>query len=175
MAQQLVRGGEAVNFLGLIDTYDKPKRRETAAPRIGRHVSALRTRTLREMAHYFGMRAAKNLTYGVALMRLAALEHLPKAIGPQLIKPPSHILRRDLYRNIFRRALRRYTSQPYTGSIVVFSAKGMTEFHRTNWQSLALGGLTVTEIPAGHVEIVRPPYSALLAEGFDVCINRPDL
>jgi acyl-coenzyme A synthetase/AMP-(fatty) acid ligase/thioesterase domain-containing protein len=174
IAQQLVRGGETVAFLGLIDTYEQPKRPETAAPRIGRHVNALRKRPLRDIANYLGIRVAKNLTYGIAVTRLAALERLPKGIGLQFIKPPSYTLRRDLYRNIFRRALRHYTSQPYVGSIVVFSARGMTEYHRTNWQPLAVGGLMVTEIPAGHVEIVRPPNSVLLAEAFDVCLNMSD-
>jgi thioesterase domain-containing protein len=174
MAQQLVRQGEAVDFLGLIDTFETsaPKRRETAAPRVARHVRELRQRTFREMASYIGMRAAKNLGYGLAVVRLAALERLPKAIGSQLIKPPSYMMRPDLYRNINRQASRRYTSQPYVGSITLFSAKGSSDFHRKYWQPLALGGLTVTEIPAGHTGIVWPPYSALLAEGFDACLDR---
>jgi thioesterase domain-containing protein len=173
MAQQLLQQGESVAFLGLIDTFEisAPKRRETAAPRAARHVRALRQRTLREMANYIGMRAAKNLDYGLALARLAALEHLPKGIGLQLIKPPSYLARPDLYRSIHQQASRRYVPRPYAGSITLFSSKGLTEFHRTYWQPLALGGLTVTEIPAGHTGMVWPPYSALLAEKFDAFLD----
>ncbi|HMI96542.1 MAG TPA: non-ribosomal peptide synthetase [Micropepsaceae bacterium] len=173
MAQQLVRRGETVAFLGLIDTFEKssPKKRETVSPRASRHMKALRQRTLGEMANYIGMRAAKNLDYGLAVARLAVLEHLPRGIGLVLVKLPSYNLRPDLYRSIHRTASRRYTSQPYAGSITLFSAKGLTEFHRKYWQPLALGGLTVTEIPAGHTGMVWPPYSALLAEGFDACLE----
>jgi thioesterase domain-containing protein len=174
MAQQLVRQGETVAFLGLIDTSEKsaPKKRETAVPRAARHANALRQRSFREMAAYIGMRAAKNLDYGLAVARLAMLERLPRGIATRLVKPPSYALRPDLYRNIHRQASRRYTSQPYPGSITLFSAKGLTEFHRKYWQPLALGGLTVTEIPAGHTGMVWPPYTAPLAEGFDACLDR---
>ncbi len=183
MAQQLVRQGETVAFLGLIDTFEKsaPKNRETVAPRAARHAAELRQRTLREMASYIGMRVAKNLDYAMAVARLTALEYLPRGIGSRFVKSPLYTLRPDLYRSIHRQASRRYTSQPYAGSIALFSAKGMTalfsakgmtEFHRTYWQSRALGGLTVTEIPAGHTAMVWPPYSALLAESFDACLDR---
>ena len=37
--------------------------------------------------------------------------------------------------------------------------------------ALALGGLTVLEVPAGHDDMVLPPYSKLLAEHFDACLD----
>jgi hypothetical protein len=53
----------------------------------------------------------------------------------------------------------------------VFNAKGSPEFHTANWQPLALGGLTVIEIPTGHTAMVWPPFSDLLAEYFDACFK----
>jgi amino acid adenylation domain-containing protein len=170
MAQQLLRSGEVVNFLGLIDTYAQPKRREMTAPRLRRHVNELREHSIKDAANYIVKRAARNFFHGIAVARLAALEYVPN-ISSRFIQPPSYASRRDLYRTIFRRALSRYKSQPYNGHIVVFSAKGMTHFHKTHWEPLAVGGLTVTEIPGGHVEMVRPPYSILLAQALDACFN----
>jgi acetoacetyl-CoA synthetase len=170
MAQQLLRSGEVVNFLGLIDTYAQPKRREMTAPRLGRHVNELREHNMKDAVNYIAKRAAKNLFHGIAVARVAALDYVP-SITSRFIKPPSYGARRDLYRTIFRRALNRYKSQPYSGHIVVFSANGMTTFHKTNWGPLAIGGLTVIEIPAGHVEMVRPPYSIVLAQALDTCFD----
>ena len=174
MAQQLTRQGEDVAFLGLIDTYAPKgrKKRETAVPRAARHVGALRKRNFREMIAYIGMHAAKNLAYGLAAARLAALENLPKPIGSRLINPPSYGLRPDLYESMHKKANQRYVPQPYCGRMAVFSAEGLAKFHQRHWQPLTLGGLTVIEIPnANHGSIVWPPHSAKLAAAFDACLD----
>jgi thioesterase domain-containing protein len=175
MAQQLMRQGEDVAFLGLIDTYAPKgrKKRETAVPRAARHVGALRKRNLREMIAYIGTHAAKNLKYSCAALRLAALERLPPALGTPLIKPPSYGMRPDLYESMHKKANQRYVPQPYSGRMAVFSAEGLSEFHERHWQPLTLGGLTVIEIPgANHQSIVWPPHSAKLAAAFDACLDR---
>ena len=117
MAQQLMRQGEAVDFLGLIDTYAPTgrKKHETTVPRVARHMSVLRKCNLRKMIAYIGMRAAKNLAHACAALRLAALDRLPKAIGARLIKPPSYGLRPDLYERMHKKAIRRYAPRSYRG------------------------------------------------------------
>jgi hypothetical protein len=119
------------------------------------------------------MRTAKNVMYGFAVACFAAREHLPAGIGQRLIRAPSHALRSDLYASIYRKALRRYASRPYGGPITTFSAKGLSKFHRQHWQPLALGELSVSEIPAGHLSIVSPPHSMELAAAFDRFLAGP--
>ena len=172
MAQKLIRQGETVGFLGMIDTLSHYRERETATPRIGRHIRALHKRTFREKLSYVRMRATKNLAYGFASARLAASRHLPNGIARRLFRPPLYDLRPDLYNAIYTNAARNYAPQPYAGPIAVFSGKGRSELHKQFWGRLARGGVTVMEIPAGHAEMVWPPYSVLLAESFDACLER---
>jgi thioesterase domain-containing protein len=172
MAQKLLRQGESVAFLGIIDAIRHVRKRETVAPRVGRHIRALHKRPLTEKLSYFRKRGTKNLSYGLALVRLAASKHLPKGIAKRLCPPPPYDLRPDLYSAIYTRAARSYAPQPYSGSIAVFSARGHSESHKRFWEPLARGGVSVMEIPAGHIEMVWPPYSALLGEGFDACLER---
>ena len=35
----------------------------------------------------------------------------------------------------------------------------------------ARGGLTITEVAAGHVDILVPPHNKVLAERFDACLR----
>lgn len=174
MAQQLTRQGETVEFLGLIDTYAPTgrKKHETAVPRVARHITALRKSRLRTMIAYVGERAAKNLAYACAALRLAALERLPKVIAARFINPPSYGLRPDLYERMHKKAIRRYAPRSYRGHMVVFSAEGLTKFHQLHWRPLTLGGLSVIEIPgATHGSIVWAPHSAKLAAAFDNCLG----
>ena len=174
MAQQLTRQGEIVAFLGLIDTYAPKGRKkpETTAPRIARHMRALRKNSLRNMIAYLGVRAAKNLTFACTALRLAGLERLPKPTGARLIKPPAYGMRPDLYERMHKKVRRRCVLKPYPGHMVVFSAQGLAESHKRHWQALTPGGLTVIEIPgATHGTIVWPPHSAGLAAAFDECLS----
>ena len=68
-------------------------------------------------------------------------------------------------------ASRHYEPKPYPGHITMFSAAGKTERQRADWGPLARGCLTVLEVPAGHDDMVLPPYSKLLAEHFDACLD----
>ena len=170
MAQQLMRQGEHVAFLGLIDTsyhatYGMPS--ESAVARMKRHVKALR---------YPGI--GSYLSNGVTrtaihYMRLstAIVRHLPNSIRLQLGRPVPYLRRPNFYDHIYQAATRRYTVRPYTGSITMFASQGKSEEQRTQWSGVALGGLTIREIPAGHVDMVGPPYSAILAAAFDECLD----
>jgi thioesterase domain-containing protein len=99
------------------------------------------------------------------------MPYLSGRLRTWLIRPPPYAIRPDLYGRISRRAGRRYKAQPYSGPIVVFCGKGQTEVHKANWQALAQGGLTVSETPADHSSIVRPPYSEILAGHIDACLQ----
>jgi thioesterase domain-containing protein len=62
-------------------------------------------------------------------------------------------------------------AKPYPGHITTFSSEGNSKRQRENWSPLARGGLTVLEVPAGHIDMILPPHSKLLAEHFDACLE----
>ena len=155
MAQQLSRQGEAIDFLGIIDT------KFPRAPAPGGRPS------LRETVSFIRMRAGKILAVGPAVARFNALRILPKSMG-RLIAPPSYEIRRELYVRISMLASRRYVPKPYAGHVAIFGGNGLSDYHRTNWQPLAHGGMTIVEIPAErHEDIVSAPHNATLAAAFD--------
>ena len=69
------------------------------------------------------------------------------------------------------RANRNYVPKPYPGHITIISSAGNSERQKAHWAPFARGGLTVLEVPAGHDDMILPPYSKLLAGHFDACLN----
>jgi len=170
MAHQLTGTGETVVFLGIIDTnYDARYvvAGEKLASRIGRHARELRGQ---RMLNYLHTRAAKTLNY---YYRLAGerIKQLPNELRYLFGRPVPYEERVLFYSRIHFRATRRYSRRPYRGVIAMFVRQGTAEWHRERWLPLALGGLTLHEIPAGHMEMVWPPHSITLAEGFDACLD----
>ena len=155
IAQQLVREGERVSFLGLIDTvfHDKPfepNSRVSLAARVSSRVYDFfdKLRWIRP----------------VVLKRWYILKL-------RLGRPIPYELRPAYYDWLCSRANRRYTPQSYYGYITMFSSAGNSGLQRAGWGPLARGGLTVREVPAGHDDMVLPPHSKLLAEYFDACLD----
>jgi thioesterase domain-containing protein len=158
MAQQLVREGERVSFLGLIDTAvhnplfeGRPWLSEAA------HLS-------RRIRRADGIRDL--LAQGRRFMRNVALD-LWFRQGYSI----RYELRPAYYEWLCTRAMRDYVSKPYPNHITMFTTAGRSEWQKANWGPLARGGLTVLEVPAGHMDMVLPPYSKLLAEHFDACLD----
>ena len=156
IAQQLVRQGEQVSFLGLIDTglRDTPQeewsRMSAAAVRLSRRV--------------YGFFRKVRWIRNTLLMR-----HLDLRIQLGLSIPYEH--RPAYYDRLCVRASRAYVPKPYPGHITMFSALGNSARQRATWEPLARGGLTVLEVPAGHDDMVLPPRCKLLAEYFDARLD----
>ena len=170
MAQQLMRTGERVAFLGMIDTNYGSRHAvagERTASRVARHMKQLRKQPA---LTYLGKRISRTVRYCAAVAR-EATRQLPNELRYVLGRPIPYEQRAPYYRHIYVYANRHYSPQPYRGAIAMFARQGHTEWHRSRWLSLALGGLTIREVPAGHTEIVWPPYSAMLAKCFDACLN----
>jgi hypothetical protein len=83
-----------------------------------------------------------------------------------------HGQRRAFYQYAIGVAKRRYVVRSYSGSMAMFASIGKGEFQQARWSRVARGGLTMFEIPAGHAEMVLPPYSVMLAACFDECLER---
>jgi thioesterase domain-containing protein/acyl carrier protein len=158
IAQQLVRDGERVSFLGLIDTSlrdtpDEPLPWVPEVVRFSRPVHGFRD-------FLFRLRWTRNALW----FRL--LDHWLR-LGRSI--PYEH--RFAYYDWLCVRANRAYVARPYPGHITMFSSKGNSERKRADWALLARGGLTVLEVPAGHIDMILAPHSKLLAEYFDACLE----
>jgi amino acid adenylation domain-containing protein len=160
IAQQLVRRGERVNFLGLIDPILHDGWASRAA-RLSRRVWGCRS--LQELFHEL-----KNFRPRYR-MRNTLLD-----LGIRLGGSIPYKRRNDYHEWLKIRTTRNYGHEPYPGHIKVFSSAGNSERQTAFWGPLALGGLTVLEIPAPHNDIVSPPHTKVLAEYLDSCLDAVD-
>ena len=160
MAQQLVQEGERVNFLGMIDTILRHPPVPSRAARLRCGIQGL---PRQKVPLYLLLRVYKSLAFRtktrkrVAALRLNALRRLFK-------RTMSDTQRSDYYEWLCARARRQYVPRPYSGHLTIFSSAGNSEWQRLCWKPLVQGGLTVLEVPAGHLEMIWPPHSKLLAE-----------
>jgi thioesterase domain-containing protein len=168
MAQQLVQEGERVNFLGMIDTM---ARRPPVPSRAARLRCGIQGLPRQKVPLYLLLRVYKSLAFRtkirkrVAALRLNALRRLFK-------RTMSDTQRSDYYEWLCARARRQYVPRPYSGHLTIFSSAGNSEWQKLCWKPLVQGGLTVLELPAGHLEMIWPPHSKLLARKVDECMER---
>jgi amino acid adenylation domain-containing protein len=181
MAQQLVREGERVGFLGLIDTI----LRKPPKPPVRSRAALLRRDVSHKVQELQGKqvplyvifpRACKRLLracLGMGGPRKPVTVLWLNALRKSLKRTMSHTQRSDYYDLLSRRAKRRYVPQPYPGPLTIFaSIDNNSEWQRQCWQPLVQGGLTVLEVPAGHNDMCYPPHSKFMAEKIDDCLER---
>jgi amino acid adenylation domain-containing protein len=155
IAQQLVRQGEHVSFLGLIDT----RLRHT----LGKEWPQMST--AEQLGHrVYGFLQKLRWTKNALLRRKHDL-----CLRVGLSIPYEH--RPPYYDRLCVRASRGYVPKPFSGHITMLSSAGNSERQKTQWEALARGGLTLFELPAGHDDMVLPPHCKLLAEYFDACLG----
>jgi amino acid adenylation domain-containing protein len=173
IAQQLVRAGERVSFLGLIDTGPVggwPLVSETVreAVRLGgkvRRVHGFQDLLFRGLIFIrWRLRFIRGKVRGKVLFR-----RYDQWIRQGRSIPYEH--RPTYHDRLCVRASRDYMPKPYPGHITIFSSAGNSERQRAHWRPLACGGLTVLEVPAGHSDMMFPPHSKLLAKHFDACLD----
>ena len=173
IAQQLVRAGECVRFLGLIDTSFRNM--------------AIEGRPWVSEAVHLGRKVRD--VHGVQDLVVRALRFIRRQVfgGPYFIRKEVWFWRCDArirqghsiphdyqpayYERLSVRANRNYVPKPYPGHITIISSAGNSERQKAHWAPFARGELTVLEVPAGHDDMILPPYSKLLAEHFDARLN----
>src|SRR5262249_42577988 len=149
MAQQLVRAGERVSFLGLIDT--------------ARHASVEGSPMLSE-----AVRLSEKVRRVEGFQDLLArgwifikwrvwCRVLDLRFRQGRAIPHAH--RISYYGWVCTRARFYYAAKPYIGHITMFTSAGNSGSQRARWGPFARGGLTVLEVPAKHADIVLPPNS----------------
>jgi amino acid adenylation domain-containing protein len=159
MAQQLVSEGQCVGFLGVIDTRLHNAPTSPNAPEPGSQINA----TTRFSPRIYDFFNKLRWTKDAALKRWYSLW---LGLGHSI--PFEH--RPLCYDRICMQAIRDYVPKPYPGHVTMFSSAGNSDRQRADWGSLASGGLTVLELPAGHDDMVLSPHSKLLAEHIDACL-----
>jgi amino acid adenylation domain-containing protein len=158
MAQQLVRAGERVSFLGLIDTVFRDP------PVEGRP-------WVSEAVHLSRRVRAVDGFQDLLFRGLRFVSHALLDLWIRRGRPIPYRHRAAYYQWLCMRASLKHVTKPYPGHITMFSSAGGSERQTAHWGSLARGGLTVLEVPAGHMEMLEPPHSKLLAEHFDACLD----
>ncbi len=176
VARQLFELGEEVALLALLDTaWEYP----AFSPRFRRRYRRIRFEVMRFLKLSMREKTA-------ALVRLARrLRHGHVLAGRM---PGSHGRRRPgrnrtrlqelgtKTNDIYRRAARRYSLQPYPGRIAYFLARDAHIIYasresRLKWQGVAQGGFEAVEVPGGHIEILTMPaaehVARKLAEALD--------
>jgi len=164
MAQQLLGQGQAVAFLGLLDTYAPraPTRGDTLRlPQVLRNIVSAPINVLFE--------------YGVAILREQASK-----IGPirQLLMR-GEALPTVLRLRLVNAFINTYDPNPYEGKVDFFKSLRPPRMIRhappppleLGWQGLAKGGLAIHEIDGDHMEIVRDPLAANTAAKIRDCLQ----
>ena len=168
MARQLVQAGEHVNFLGMIDTILRWPPVPSRATRLRSGIQGL---PAQQVPLYLLLRVWESLAFRIRTRkRVAALWLNAARVSFKLAM--SDTQRSDYYERLCVRARHQYVPRPYSGHLTIFSSAGNAEWQRLCWEPLVQGGLTVLEIPAGHLEMIRPPHSKLLAKKVDDCLKR---
>jgi acyl-CoA synthetase (AMP-forming)/AMP-acid ligase II/thioesterase domain-containing protein/acyl carrier protein len=173
IAQQLIRAGERVSFLGMIDTIypgTRGERRRWAreVQRLGREVPSVRSfqHLLFDELRLIKLRISLIMT---TISQKVLFWRYDRWIRQGRSVP--HEQRFLYYDGLRNRAIRDYVPKPYPSHITMFSSAGNSERQKTRWSPLARGGVTVLEVPAAHLDMVLPPHSKLLSEYFDACLD----
>jgi pimeloyl-ACP methyl ester carboxylesterase len=169
MARQLQESGEGVALLGLIET---ATRRYRTAVRDARIVF-FRGIVRRRITFYQAAKQCYGHTrkFFVRLREKAPCE-LRHAFG--LAIPYGE--REYFYMRWFRDILTNYTPKPYLGPITLFASQAELDAYRSMWSTLAIGGLTVRDLPLApdHSSVVLLPNSRFLAAQIDASLHDLD-
>jgi len=167
MAQQLASEGEEVPLLFMLDPPGKMT--EPAPPAIDRRHEHFRELALlppRETLGYL-VRRLKTFAQTRIVQRRAAIgNHLARLrwnthlVRGNLLPPP---LRSPYILDIYRRALRFYTPQRYSGRALIFKCGRMPYRPTMDWIHLTSGEIQTYEGAGGHAELTKEPCVSVWA------------
>jgi len=180
MAHQLRAQGQEIGLLALLDTYPSGyakllRDQNTLRARWDRAVS----RTMAHLANLRGLSFSDKVFYLAAKSKFA-----PRKVKSQLwrrVYSSFENLGRPLPRalqdiqELNSLAVREYVPKVYDGHLTLFWASSDL---RTSvdlvggWRALAGGGIDVHEIPGSHLDIIKEPHVAELAEKLADCLTR---
>jgi thioesterase domain-containing protein len=166
MARQLQAAGQEIGLLALLDTY--PAQPARLAQRLAGHATNLKRLPLRQKLEYildkarFALRKIKGRVWRTIYDSL----HKFGWTLPRVLHSVTE------FNSL---AAHRYVPQPYDGKVTLFWA--CDDLRATNdlvegWRALAIGGIEVQEIPGNHLNIIKEPHVAELANKLTECLQR---
>jgi thioesterase domain-containing protein/acyl carrier protein len=180
MARQLKGQGQEIGLLALLDSYpvghtkltvqhDSSKRElRHYLRKVGAHIANMRTLPLTEKfgylidkSQYLPIRIKSRIWRTIYRSYQSLGQEVPRAL-------------RDVEEFNWL-AAREYTPHFYDGQITLFWASKdlRAKFDLLEgWQSLALGGMEVHEVPGTHLDMIKEPHVDELAKKVDQCLLR---
>ncbi|HWP55862.1 MAG TPA: amino acid adenylation domain-containing protein [Pyrinomonadaceae bacterium] len=180
MARQLNAQGQEIGLLALLDSYPVGHAKLTAQRdsskselrhylrKVGAHISNMSTLSLTEKvgylidkSQYLPIRIKSRIWRTIYRSYQSLGQEVPRAL-------------RDVEEFNWL-AAREYTPHFYDGQITLFWASKdlRAKFDLLEgWQSLALGGMEVHEVPGTHLDMIKEPHVEELAKKVDQCLLR---
>lgn len=176
MAQRLVRQGEKVALLAMLD-YPGPDIRLTRIDWLRYHLISLSMQTPRERVHYIWRGILWKFKSARAARRIRKSQDMRPATDQDSRWSSIDVLEQSM------RAIRSYEIKPYDGRIALFrgqhSDPKMVVDPQGGWGRVALKGVDVYEVPGSHMSIFKEPYvrelGAALARCLEKAHQKPDL
>jgi len=167
MAQQLVRRGQEVAFLALLD--HMPPAPGDAGETLD-EVSVMRRfldgAVEADAASFESMSAEQRIAF--FLRHAKRLNLIPPSVGEAEVRSYLKVYTANV------QAVRRYSPRPYPGRVTLLRTKfdlpGTDE--TLGWGALARGGVDVFEVPGAHHEMVSEPHVSVLAQLLKDCLAR---
>jgi thioesterase domain-containing protein len=163
VGSQLAEAGQAVDFLGLIDTAC-PTKAEPGHERLRRHLRNLgELGPMKAMPYLAG--CATRLTRVVGREIRTRSRKVTATLGVRAIRPAATEESLTTY------ALPPYQPRTYPGKLTLFLAADQPRYQQVTtqlgWQEYAVGGFEVREIPADHVSVKSVQNSETLARALE--------
>jgi thioesterase domain-containing protein len=167
MAQQLVRRGQQVALLALLD------HRPPEPDDIDEEVVEISL-----MQRFFDGRVEIDPVSFAAMSDDQRLAHFLQQAGRlKLLSPDLGISQIRNYLKVYRaniRALRNYSAEPYEGRITLLRTKheNAEADDTLGWGALAAQGVEVFEVPGKHFEMMTEPHLNIVAQCLKACLNK---
>ncbi len=170
VAQQLVRQGQEVALLALIDTpYASIPRARRVNALLRRWPARVARRIVHHVRTFWRLKFREKLPYILGRLKTAkrlAIEGPPPASQAAEDAIVEHYW--TPIRAAYRESLPRYVPQPYPGRVVLFLGSGTPWGPlfdpRLGWRKVAAGGVDLHVVPGDHTNALREPHVPVLAE-----------
>jgi thioesterase domain-containing protein/acyl carrier protein len=166
MARQLRAEGQAIALLALLDTY--PAQPAQLVQRLAGHAANLRSLSFSKKFGYVARKARfapRKIKGRVWRTIYDSLQKSGRTL-PRVLESATE------FNSL---AAHRYQPQAYDGLVTLFWARD--DLRASNdlvagWRALAIGGIEVQEIPGTHLNIIKEPHVAELANKLTECLQR---
>jgi thioesterase domain-containing protein/acyl carrier protein len=162
VAQQLRVAGERVAMVAMLDSPNPSHVPEGIEDRVERLAYLLSG----DASVSFNAEDLRHLKPDEQLLQLLRKGGIVNRMFSNIALPQLQRFRQIVATNM--QALRSYVPRPYPGRVIFFMASDRDAFSGSSphagWSDLALGGMTVHEVPGNHITMNLPPHVEVLVE-----------